>query len=369
MNPKKFEYRLDMDLLRLSIPGIYVYAIFLPLTFWLIDFYIYYPKLSLFYSLFMLLVSVGRFFHQKHSDKLYQRSRQLWFYLLSSLLVLHATASGSFLALVMYDPLFLEVNYYALLAITAAAASTMLVQVPRPLIAITNLSVLLLPLLVVTYIVKPYDKLIISTIIYSLFQAFILMVAHKNYFKGILNEATLEKQREELERVNKIDPLTQIYNRGFFNSTYSNSWEFSIRNQLEQTIILIDIDHFKLLNDQYGHLFGDLCLIAVAETIDNIAKRKTDVVARFGGEEFIVLMTNTNKVDALKLAEDIRQKINEKFFSVDNQSINITVSVGLASMTPDIGTNSNTLLNNADTALYQAKETGRNRVCHHSNYL
>jgi len=367
MSATIFEKRMDMDLLRLSIPGIYIYAIFLPITFWLINFYTYYPDLSLFYSVFMLVVSICRFIHLKYSDKLYKKSRRLWLYILSLLLVFHAAASGSMLALVIHDPLFSEVNHRAILAIVAIAASTMLVQVPKINVALINLAALILPLLVITYLYDPYDKLIIVTVFYCFFQASVLFAAHKNYFQGIRNEATLKKQHKELARINKIDSLTQIYNRGYFNSTYSNSWELAARNQLEQTIILIDIDHFKSLNDQYGHLFGDQCLIAVAKTIDNVAKRKTDVVARFGGEEFIVLITNTKA--SLKLAEDIRQKINEKVFSFDNQSINITVSIGVATMTPVMGSNSNTLLYNADIALYQAKETGRNRVCYYSDDL
>jgi diguanylate cyclase (GGDEF)-like protein len=365
MNTKIFEKRMDMDLLRLSIPGIYVYAIFLPLTFWLIDFYTYYPSLGLFYSIFMPVVSACRLVHLKYSDKLYEKSRRFWLYLLSLLLALHAAASGSVLALVIHDPIFSEVNHRAILAIVAIAASTMLVQVPKINIALLNLGALILPLLVITYLFDPYDKLIIVTIFYCLFQSSVLIAAHKNYFQGIRNEATLKEQHEELARINKIDSLTQIYNRGFFNSSYSNSWELAARNQLEQTIIMIDIDHFKSLNDQYGHLLGDQCLIAVAKTIDNVAKRKTDVVARFGGEEFIVLMTNTKA--SLKLAEDIRKKINDKVFNFGNQSINITVSIGVASMKPVMGSNSNTLLYNADIALYQAKEAGRNRVCHYSD--
>jgi diguanylate cyclase (GGDEF)-like protein len=104
-------------------------------------------------------------------------------------------------------------------------------------------------------------------------------------------------------------------------------------------------------------------LICIAEIIDEVAKRKTDIVTRFGGEEFIVLMTNTK--ESLKLAEDIRQKINDKEFSFDSQSINIIVSIGVATMMPTITDHSNTLLKNADIALYQAKENERNRVCHY----
>lgn len=130
--------------------------------------------------------------------------------------------------------------------------------------------------------------------------------SHDEYIRAFKIEYELESKRQELEISNKIDPLTQIYNRGHFNTVFKYLWAAGIRNEQKQSLLLIDIDHFKSVNDKYGHLFGNECLIKIAGTIHQTAKKDTDLNACFGGEEFAVLLSHTCLKDSCRMAVSIR---------------------------------------------------------------
>jgi len=164
----------------------------------------------------------------------------------------------------------------------------------------------------------------------------------------------LESEGLAIERRSQIDPLTKIYNRGYFNTNFNFQWNLGLRNKTKKSLLLLDIDHFKLINDNHGHLIGDQCLTDVANIIRHVAKRKTDLVARFGGEEFVVLLTNTSLNEARQVAELIRQQIEQKSFIYDDLKINITISIGVACLIPKTTIRPNELINQADQALYQA---------------
>lgn len=126
---------------------------------------------------------------------------------------------------------------------------------------------------------------------------------------------------------------------------------------------MIDIDHFKQINDTHGHVIGDACLKRVATIIRETARRPTDEVFRYGGEEFAVLLTATEVLGAEHIAEVIRFRIEAEKITINDKRIPITVSIGVAATIPEAGDVSDTLIINADGALYKAKESGRNRVC------
>lgn len=172
----------------------------------------------------------------------------------------------------------------------------------------------------------------------------------------------LRKANAELEKISMVDELTVISNRRCFDAAFQKSWKISMREGQPLAIIMIDIDQFKLFNDTYGHLAGDQCLKNVAQVLKRIVKRSGDLVARFGGEEFIVMLLNTTEEGAAIVAEDMRKKTeglgirNAKVGSV------ITISLGVASVTPNASICPEDLINAADRALYQAKKDGRNKV-------
>jgi diguanylate cyclase (GGDEF)-like protein len=172
----------------------------------------------------------------------------------------------------------------------------------------------------------------------------------------------LRKANLELERISTIDKLTGIYNRRYFDNSIEKTWTIALRENHPVSLIMIDIDHFKVFNDTYGHLAGDQCLKSIANEIKDTLQRTGDFVARFGGEEFAVLLLNTSENGATIVAEKIRKRIERLKIIYEGIEARVTVSLGVASMIPDDRTNPKDLICAADEALYKAKEAGRNRV-------
>lgn len=160
------------------------------------------------------------------------------------------------------------------------------------------------------------------------------------------------------------DFLTSAYNKKFFTERLREEFSHALRHQKSLSVLVIDIDHFKKVNDTYGHLAGDIAIQKVAHHLMSNTRRD-DIVARFGGEEFVVLMRDIEKNQALRLGEQIRSQVESLEIEAKNHKFKVTVSVGLASMGPQNEAHFrhfNEFLELADKKLYQAKEEGRNRV-------
>lgn len=156
------------------------------------------------------------------------------------------------------------------------------------------------------------------------------------------------------------DNLTGLYNRPYFDETYEQQIALSRRYNTDLSILFLDIDNFKEINDNYGHITGDLALQDVAEVI-RTTKRESDIAARYGGEEFVLLMPNTSCIDAVILAERIRERVEKMEISTRDGTFCLTISGGLASF-PLNSTNPKDLLFMADSALYLAKGSGKNAI-------
>ncbi len=155
------------------------------------------------------------------------------------------------------------------------------------------------------------------------------------------------------------DPLTGINNRTAFNNSFNREIEIARRHGTDLTLLVLDIDHFKQINDEYGHLAGDHVLQEIARRISNCI-RGSDMLFRYGGEEFTILLSNTDTDGARLLAERIRHCICRQPVVLDEQQIDCSVSIGIATLQPDdIGLS---LFERADKALYEAKQAGRDRV-------
>ncbi|MDG3039802.1 GGDEF domain-containing protein [Roseicyclus marinus] len=164
----------------------------------------------------------------------------------------------------------------------------------------------------------------------------------------------------ELERDVIIDPLTGIHNRRFFNDRLAEEEARFDRTGAPLSLIIVDLDHFKSINDRFGHAAGDRVLIVTAARLTEIV-RAFDVLARIGGEEFVILAPNTNAAEAEHLAERIRLAIRESTITLPGYGeVSITASFGVATHLP--GERAQSLLSRADSALYAAKASGRNCV-------
>lgn len=155
------------------------------------------------------------------------------------------------------------------------------------------------------------------------------------------------------------DPLTQTNNRASFNDMVQREMNLAMRYGKSLAIIFLDIDHFKAINDRYGHECGDVTLASVAKWIKK-SLRNSDVVFRYGGEEFVVLLSETNLAGAEQVAERIRRSIESHTLSYDMSTLKLTVSLGVSALRAD--DNADTFVKRADGAMYKAKNTGRNKV-------
>lgn len=200
---------------------------------------------------------------------------------------------------------------------------------------------------------------------------FVLLIAGLAFLAAYLSvlrqQRRLKDQRSRklLEQYASIDALTGISNRRYFYAQGEIELKRALRHKTALAALMVDADHFKNINDTYGHAIGDVVLQELSKVITD-ALREIDLIGRIGGEEFAVLLPNTALVQALEVAERLRLKIGEHKVQLPDQgSISFTVSIGLAMLTPQEEQLSD-LLQKADFALYQAKEQGRNRVIHYT---
>jgi len=176
--------------------------------------------------------------------------------------------------------------------------------------------------------------------------------------------AELLRAARERERLIRIDQLTDIPNRRSFDERLPLEWGRAIRTKTPISLLILDLDYFKNYNDTYGHLQGDKALQAAAKLFLQELKRSGDLVARWGGEEFAILLSNTDINGALDVAERIRQRVeNMQIPLADGSSSRMTVSAGVNSLTPTASSSLEDFIHHADMALYTAKREGRNRVC------
>ena len=177
-------------------------------------------------------------------------------------------------------------------------------------------------------------------------------------------ELALQEANQKLEQLANLDGLTQVANRRCFNDRLQSEWQRLAREQQPLSLILFDIDAFKLYNDRYGHLAGDDCLIKIAQALQKVVCRPADLAARYGGEEFVVLLPKTNLAGAIKVAQKIQQEIYNLAIPHPQSDVKeiVTVSLGISSLIPQLEVKPDTLVAYADKALYDAKEQGRDRL-------
>jgi diguanylate cyclase (GGDEF)-like protein len=190
---------------------------------------------------------------------------------------------------------------------------------------------------------------------------------------GVIEDTTaIERQQQRIQaqhkmfkRLSETDPLTGLGNKRFFMKSLDFSFDKAQRDQMNLAVLMIDVDYFKLYNDSYGHLKGDQCLKQVADAIKNALSRKTDIVARFGGEEFIVFFTGASAQKTLQLSKLIKNNVELCQIRHPKSAVSdyVTVSIGAYIKIPSIEDSTvETFIKNADRNLYRAKSFGRNRT-------
>ena len=176
---------------------------------------------------------------------------------------------------------------------------------------------------------------------------------------------TLKFQSDLLRKLVFLDGLTGVFNRRYFDQQLSTEWARATRNQSPLSLILLDVDFFKLFNDRYGHQAGDDALRTVSNALKTCLRRPADLVARYGGEEFACVLPETSYDDALQLAHELERRVRELALPHQSSSVAevLTISVGLATRAGNTDGDVRDLVGLADNLLYKAKHTGRGRVC------
>lgn len=192
-------------------------------------------------------------------------------------------------------------------------------------------------------------------------------IGYVNVVRNIAERKAAEERLQDayiaLEALASVDALTGTANRRHLDEALEHDWHRACRTASPISLLLFDVDHFKLYNDLYGHLRGDACLRKIAEAARRVVRRSGDTVARFGGEEFAIVLPDTDRTGAYELAQRLRQAVEElRMEHEGSQHSMVTVSVGCATLTPEPGSELNILMEAADRALYEAKRAGRNRV-------
>jgi diguanylate cyclase (GGDEF)-like protein len=185
----------------------------------------------------------------------------------------------------------------------------------------------------------------------------------------IQNQIKMLEQFREIERLSMHDQLTDLPNRRNFEIRLKAEWGRAVREKTPISILIIDADRFKDYNDTFGHRQGDIALQEVAKVFNKTLKRSADFAARWGGEEFIILLPNTDAQGAEKIAQRVRENVENmvipNLIPDKGDSSRITISIGLNTRESDCAANNTTdkFISNADTALYEAKNKGRNQIC------
>lgn len=207
------------------------------------------------------------------------------------------------------------------------------------------------------YLMKPISEIVLKAKIRAMYRLVEMQRALVDMTQK-LNEANVK-----LQRLSATDGLTGISNRRMYDELAIREWRRCERMNKPLALVMIDVDHFKLFNDKYGHQAGDECLKKVADQVGRAAPRATDLAARYGGEEFVLVLGETDTDGAKWIANRLRQQVSDlNIPHYATESRHVTISCGVASVVPDDKTTLETLLKSADFALYQAKKTGRDRV-------
>ncbi|MGD9570156.1 MAG: GGDEF domain-containing protein [Sedimentibacter sp.] len=229
----------------------------------------------------------------------------------------------------------------------------------RPLHALAIYSISYIGFLYGHYLTAEFTANISNGLSITFIGFLISFINWRNYVTTIMQDSLIREQQAELEQMAFFDTLTNLPNRRLFDELVKKEMDIINSNKIQSCIIIADLDHFKKVNDTYGHPVGDCVLQQFAKLIkDNL--RASDIVARLGGEEFIILLPSTNKENAAIVSENLKSVVESTAFKCGENTISITSSFGVSELSCN-PTHSN-YYQNADNALYMAKQDGRNKV-------
>lgn len=374
MLPREFKrqlitQRVLVDLKRRSFTGIAFYLVVMFVILLTNGYYLRHPQFSKQFVLFMSGICLLRFLYH-FAD-----------YLAGEWIEVRLNRAGIcfFFGIVILTGLVWGVGYskfvvqqgeqqnYLLFVVctTGLCAGGVVAFLPCLWLAVTYGLAMFVPAMLVMAVTGTDPSLLIVSFFYLVYMVGVAIRGNREYWDALENEFLLKEKTRQIELLSQKDGLTGLYNRSFFDERLEYEWSRAIRNRSAISLVICDIDHFKRVNDTYGHLAGDEYLRLMARILKKVVRRETDIVARFGGEEFVILMPDESRENAMALAEQIREQVENTTLNFEGQVVHTTISLGVVRMIPDPFEQSDIIISNADYALYKAKKTGRNRVVSH----
>jgi len=358
----KINRRVVQDLKKRSTFGIFFYII---LSF-VVVFAANLHEKHLFFSISFLLSILGiclfRLIHLKVSPKMGERYENLNKNIFFASVIITALIWGTVFAVTML----LDKEYVPQMLMTilicGLCAGGVVAFVPYMRLSIIFNLCILMPAVIVILVGGGNVPLAFMITLYSIYMGLIAYRGHGEYWDALENEYLLEIKSLEMTRLSNTDVLTGLYNRRYFDNEFERELKRSGRSGSILSVIMMDIDHFKKINDTFGHQVGDEYLRKLAATLTSVFKRESDIVARYGGEEFVVLLPGIDVDHARGLAHDLQHKIRTMTFDHQGNNVGATISSGVICCVPDLNTISDSIISGADQALYMAKQEGRDRV-------
>jgi diguanylate cyclase len=312
-------------------------------------------------TMFALLL-VLRVLHRLPQEQT-RESLSRWLNLHWSLILLTALSWGLAHALAQKNPLFSSSAIIATLSTIAFSTALAFNFAMRKKRAVLALLLIYLPgLLTLALAWREQYAILITLSFYLSYLLLVLSRSNREYHNTLALELQLLDQQERLEHLSRTDSLTQLGNRYQFNSLFPVMVANAQRQSQPLSLVLLDIDFFKRINDEYGHACGDSCLSDFAERMRQNFRRDSDALLRLGGEEFGILMPNTPLEQARLLAEQFRLELEREGFNVPGATLPLTASLGVGCYDMLRDGSAEAFFKRVDDALYQAKAAGRNRL-------
>jgi diguanylate cyclase (GGDEF)-like protein len=311
-------------------------------------------------TVFFATMLISRWLHQLPAEPAPQNLKR-WINQHWTLVIITTGIWGLVNGLVLNEALFRVSHLVAIIgtiAFSTAFAFTFAMNLPR---CVSVLLLLNLPgLVALANGTAEQQPAFLCLAIYMVYLLLACRRSHIDYHTTLGNELQLLRQRNELEELSRTDSLTQLGNRYQFNDIFQTMIATAQRQHSPLSLVLLDIDHFKRVNDQFGHVAGDQCLQQFSELMRQVFRRDSDVPLRLGGEEFGVIMPGTTLEQASLLAEQFRASLETHQLQIEGQSVTITTSLGAGAYDTEVDRNGDGLYRRVDAALYQAKHDGRN---------
>lgn len=353
-----------IDIAKRAMPGCFIYLLCWMMIIIPTGFFKQQPGFVAIFSSILIALSLSRLIIIRKFEQVYTFNPMIWKILIYFNILVSGLTWGILYAISITFPVFSSISFLILISLAGTVGGGGSALSPNLKISIGLLIVLLLPTIIKLIFFSAKFDLAVCLLFFSYFVGMVLVAysMNKEYWLALKNSFLIIDYAAELERLNTLDGLTGLRNRKFFDEELVREIKRSERRGTELSLLMMDIDYFKNVNDTYGHLAGDKCLQTAAGIFSEIVKRETDTIVRYGGEEFAIILPECSQQQALEFAEKIREKFENTKIIWNGLPIILTLSIGTSTVLPKGNFKYELLIKSADEALYKAKEEGRNRV-------